>query len=77
MGESRQQLFEKLDDLPSDHSDVPKVQKRINEIEEWMIKQGYIKHVTKWGEFADRSPIYPLQTGYIDFDDVRKYLNTS
>ncbi len=70
MGESRQQLFDKLDDLAPDDPQVPKIQKRINEIEDWMIIQEYIKHKTKWGIFADQSPLYPHHTGYVNFGDV-------
>jgi len=71
MGESRQELFAKLDDLPADSPQIPKTQKRINEIEEWMIKQGFIKHITRFGDFTDQSSLYPYKTGFIDFNDVK------
>ena len=71
MGESRQELFDKLDDLPVDDPQISGIQKRINEIERWMIKQEYIKYETKWGSFSNKSSLYPYKTGYIDFNDVK------
>lgn len=70
MGESRQQLFDKLDELAPDDPQVPGIQKRINEIETWMIKKKFIKHVTNWGVFSDQSPLYPHHTGYVKFADI-------
>lgn len=70
MGESRQELFNKLDELPANDPQIPKIQKRINEIEEWMIKKEFIKHVTKWGAFSDQSELYPWHTGYVNFGDI-------
>lgn len=71
MGESRQELFDKLDDLPADDPQIPGIQNRINEIERWMIKKEFIKHVTKWGVFSDQSEIYPWHTGYVNFSDIK------
>jgi len=70
MGESRQQLFDKLDELPADDPQIPGIQKRINEIERWMIKKEFIKHETKWGVFSDQSELYPYKTGYVNFADI-------
>ena len=70
MGESRQELFDKLDDLPTDDPQIPRIQKRINEIERWMIKKEYIKHETKWGVFSDQSELYPWHTGFVNFADI-------
>lgn len=71
MGESRQQLFDKLDELPHDDPQVPGIQKRINEIEQWMIKKQYIKHITNWGAFSDKSELYPFHTGYVNIEDIK------
>lgn len=71
MGESRQELFNKLDDLPVDDPQIPKIQKRINEIEEWMIKKEFIKHITRFGDFTDQSELYPYKTGYVNFTDIQ------
>lgn len=70
MGESRQELFDKLDELSADDPQIPMIQKRINEIERWMIKKGFTKHETKWGTFSDKSELYPYETGYVDFSDI-------
>jgi len=70
MGESRQELFAKLDDLPADDPQIQKIQKRINEIEEWMIKKEFIKHITRFGDFTDQSSLYPWHTGFINFADI-------
>lgn len=70
MGESRAELFDKLDELPHDDPQVPGIQKRINEIEQWMIKKGFITHTTKWGAFTDKSELYPFHTGYVNFGDI-------
>ena len=71
MGESRQQLFDKLDELSPDDPQVSGIQKRINEIERWMIKKKFIKHETKWGVFINKSSLYPYETGYVMFDDIK------
>lgn len=71
MGESRQELFDKLDELPHNDPQIPGIQKRINEIEQWMIKKKYIKHITNWGAFSNKSSLYPYTTGFIDFDDIK------
>jgi len=68
---SRQQLFAKLDELKPDDPQIPGIQKRINEIEKWMIKKEFIKHETKWGEFNDQSFLYPWGTGYVNFNDIK------
>jgi len=67
---SRQELFDKLDELPADDPQVPMIQKRINEIERWMIKKEFIKYETKWGAFSGQSELYPWYTGYVDFGDI-------
>jgi len=71
MGESRQELFDKLDDLPVDDPQIPGIQKRINEIERWMIKKKFIKYETKWGVFSDQSELYPHHTGFVNFADIQ------
>jgi len=71
MKESRRELFDKLDELAPDDPQVPKIQKRINEIEEWMITQGFIQNKTKWGTFDDQSSLYPHHTGFVKFSDIK------
>lgn len=52
------------------------VQKKINDIEKWMIenKIGSIKEVTKWNDnkYMGMSESYPHNTGYIFFNDLYK-----
>ncbi len=49
------------------------VQKKINEIEQYMIKQSWkTDGLTKWSDSTvGTSSIYPWHTGYINFEDIK------
>lgn len=65
----RQDLFKQLEDLDPFDPKRKEIQKKINEIEEYCIKKGWLQSITKWESF-EVSDNYPWHCGAIWFDDI-------
>ncbi len=66
----RRELLDELDGLEFGNPRIPTLQKKINEIEEWMITKGYIKSKTNWNNQNGDSELYPWHTNYLNFKDI-------
>lgn len=71
MGKLRQ-YWDQLQSLDFDDPRRKDLQKKINDIEKWMIenKIGDIKETTKWNDSNKRNPEYPHHTGSVWFKDT-------
>ena len=62
--------MDELESLEFGNPRIPILQKKINEIEEWMIKQGYLKSITNWNNQHGDSQLYPYHTSFVNFRDI-------
>lgn len=64
-------LWQQIRDMDDDDPRLPEVQKKINEVEQWMIDKGYkTDGITQWGKKSGDSNDYPHHTGFIRFEDI-------